>query len=243
MKKTILFLFLFLTIGFSISAQNLTLSKNSAAVLNGDTITVTGAATNLLQCFVDVANNSATAMSVKCRRSELVLVPGSTNSICWGGQCWPDNVSQTADPTIIPANDTTSEFSGDYSPHGFEGTSIIKYKFFNMNNVADTVCLFAKFVATAVGVNESADNLSISPAFPNPSDKAAFINYRLSESDNNAKIIVTDMVGNEVKRIAAEGKDGKVRIDTYDMSEGIYFYSFVLNNKVYYTKKLVVVHR
>lgn len=243
MKKTILFLFLLTTIGFSVSAQSLTLSKNSAAVLNGDTITVNGAATNVLQCFVDVTNNSATEISVKCRRTETSIVPGSTNSICWGGQCWPETTSQTPDPTIIPAGDTTSEFSGDYSPHGFEGISIIKYKFFDMNNVSDTVCLFAKFVATAVGVNESADYLSISPAFPNPSDKAAFINYKLSENDNNAKIIVTDMVGNEVKRISVDGKDGKARIDTYDMSEGIYFYSFVFNNKVQYTKKLVVVHR
>jgi hypothetical protein len=243
MKKTILPLFLFLTIGFSISAQNLTLSKNSAAVLNGDTITINGAAMNVLQCLVDVSNNTAAEMSVKCRRSELSMIPGSTNSICWGGQCWPENISQTPDPTIIPANDTTSEFSGDYNPHGFEGISIIKYRFFNMNNLNDSVILFAKFVATAVGVNESSDYLSISPAFPNPSDKAAYINYKLSVSDNNARIIVTDMVGNEVKRIAAEGKDGKARIDTYDMSEGIYFYSFILNNKVYYTKKLVVVHR
>lgn len=243
MKKTILFLFLLTIIGFSVSAQSLTLSKNSAAVLNGDTITVSGAATNVLQCLVDVTNNSAAEISVKCRRRELSIVPGSTNSICWGGQCWPENVSQTPDPTVIPAGDTTSEFSGDYSPHGFEGVSIIKYKFFDMNNVNDSVCLFAKYVATAVGVNESSDNVSISPAFPNPSDKGAYINYKLSESDNNAQIIVTDMVGNEVKRISADGKDGKVRIDTYDMSEGIYFYSFIINNKVYYTKKLVVVHR
>lgn len=243
MKKTILFLVLFLTIGLNIFSQNLTLSKNSAAVLNGDTITVSGAATNVLQCLVDVSNNSAAEISVKCRRQEISIVPGSTNSICWGGQCWPENISQTPDPTIIPANDTTSEFSGDYSPHGFVGISVIKYKFFNMNNVTDTVSFFGKFIATAVGVNELVDYSSISPAFPNPSDKAAYINYKLSESDNNAKIIVTDMVGNEVKKISVEGKDGKVRIDTYDMTEGIYFYSFILNNKVYYTKKLVVVHR
>lgn len=243
MKKTILFLFLLTIIGFSVSAQSLTLSKNSAAVLNGDTITVNGAITNVLQCLVDVTNNSAAEISVKCRRSELSVVSGSTNSICWGGQCWPENVSQTPDPTIIPAGDTTSEFSGDYSPHGFAGVSIIKYKFFDMNNVNDSVCFFGKFIATPVGISESAGSVSISPAFPNPSDKGAYINYKLFESDNNAKIIVTDMVGNEVKRISVDGKDGKVRIDTYDMMEGVYFYSFIINNKAYYTKKLVVVHR
>jgi hypothetical protein len=242
MKKTILLLGIFLTFSLSNFAQNLTLSNNSGTVLNGDTVTVNGVASNTLMCHVDVANNSAAELSVKCRRTELNMVTGSTNSICWGGQCWPDNVSQTPDPTVIAAGDTATEFSGDYNPHGFAGTSIIKYKFFNMNNVTDTVCFFGKFIAASVGIDESVVYSDISPAFPNPSDKASFINYRLSENDNHAKVIVSDMVGNEVKTISLEGKEGKVRIDTYNMPEGIYFYSFILNNKAYYTKKLVVSH-
>lgn len=243
MKKTILFLGVFLTFSLWISAQSLSLSHNSDPMADGDTLTVSGGVSTTLMAHVDVTNNSAAELSIKCRRMEVSLVSGSTNSFCWGGQCWPENVSQSTDPTVIAAGATATEFSGDYKANGNEGISIIIYKFFDMNNPHDTVTFVCKFVSSSVGISESDNNLSISPAFPNPSNKYTFISYQLSEKDNNAKVILSDMVGNEVKSLIVAGKEGKVRMDTYDMPDGIYFYSFILNNTVYYTKKLVVAHQ
>ena len=240
MKKIILFFGVFLIFSISIFAQNLTLSNSSGAILSGDTVIISGGVSGTIFCLVGVANNSSEQMAVKCRRSQLSVVPGSTNQICWGGQCADQD--SPPDPTYISAGDTSNEFSGDYKANGNAGTSIIQYKFFNMDSVAEQITFYCKYIATPVGIEESADISNISSAFPNPSDKTTFINYRLSENDKQARVIVSDMVGNEVKIIPVEGKDGKVRIDTYDMSDGIYFYSFVLYNKVYYTKKLVVAH-
>ncbi|HOY30711.1 MAG TPA: T9SS type A sorting domain-containing protein [Bacteroidales bacterium] len=243
MKKTLFFLVFFLIHGFVIFAQNLTLSNGQGAVLQGDTVIIGGDVGNTLNCNINVTNNSSSDLSVKCYRTEIDTVPGSTNTVCWGGACWPDSVSQIPDPTIINAGSTTSEFFADYKANGHEGTSLIKYLFFNMDSIADSISFYCKFIAVASGVGESTNVPDVSAAFPNPSDKATFIKYKISGNDDRLRVIVSDMVGNEVKTISAEGKEGKMRIDTNDLPEGIYFYSFLLNNKIYYTKKLVVAHQ
>jgi len=243
MKKTLLFTLGLFLIFLSGNAQNLILSTSGHNLTNGDTVTVSGPATNTLHAMVDVKNNGATSLAVLCRRKVVQSIPGSTNSICWGGQCWPSNVSQTPDSTVIDPGATTSEFMGDFSPTGAEGTAIIRYTFFDMFNTIDSVCFIAKFVSTDnSGVTEVSNSLLVSGIYPNPSDKAGFIDYRLQESVSTAKVIINDMIGNEVRVIPLQEKEGKVRIATNDMPEGVYFYSFVINGKVHYTKKLVVAH-
>ncbi|HNW91031.1 MAG TPA: T9SS type A sorting domain-containing protein [Bacteroidales bacterium] len=244
MKKIILLTFGLLILFFNGSAQNLTLSKNSNSVANGDTLTFTGGLTTTIAAIVDVKNNSADTLSVKCKRTHIDVIHESENSICWGGSCWPITESVTPDPTIMNPGATSSEFSGDYKANGVAGISIIRYTFFNISDANDTVCFIAKFVSLAdFGLNETSNSLMIGGVYPNPADKACFIDYILPVAENNAKIIITDMVGNEVKIIPVKEKEGKMRIATYDMPEGVYFYSFIINNKAHYTKKLVVAHQ
>lgn len=244
MKKIILLTFGLLILFLTGSAQNITLSKNSNSVANGDTLTFTGGLSTIIAATVDVKNNSANTLSVKCRRTLIDVIPASTNSICWGGGCWPDTVSETPDPEVIDPGVSVSLFSGDYNANGMAGTSIIRYTFFNMSDASDSVCFFAKFVSLAdFGLNETSNSLMVGGVYPNPADKACFIDYILPVAENNAKIIITDMVGNEVKIIPVKEKEGKIRIATYDMPEGVYFYSFIINNKAHYTKKLVVAHQ
>ncbi|HNX07621.1 MAG TPA: T9SS type A sorting domain-containing protein [Bacteroidales bacterium] len=243
MKKTLLFTFGLFLIFLSGSAQNLVISTSGHNLANGDTVTVSGPSTNTLHAMADVTNNGATALSVVCRRKVIQTLPGSTNSICWGGQCWPPDTVQTPDFTVIDPGATTTEFMGDFSPAGAEGTAIIRYTFFDIANTNDSVCFMAKFVSTAnAGVSKGSNSLSVSSIYPNPSDKAGFIEYRLQESGSTAKVIINDMIGNEVRVIPLQEKEGKIRIATNDMPEGVYFYSFVINGKVHYTKKLVVAH-
>ncbi len=244
MKKIILLTFGLLILFLSGSAQNLTLSRNSNIVANGDTLTFLGGYLNTIAATVDVKNNSTDTLSVKCRRTHIDVIHESKNSICWGGGCWPDTVSETPNPEVLDPGATNSMFSGDYLANGVAGISIIRYTFFDMSNTSDSVCFFAKFISLAdFGLNETSNSLMIGGVYPNPADKACFIDYILPVAENNAKIIITDMVGNEVKIIPVKEKEGKMRIATYDMPEGVYFYSFIINNKAHYTKKLVVAHQ
>jgi hypothetical protein len=241
MKKVLLILGIILTAGLSVYAQNLTLTKGLTNISNGDTITTVGDATTTLTCLIDVTNNAAVSLSVKCLRTDIDVVPGSTNSICWGGSCWPVNVSLSPDPTVIAAGAKSTEFSGDYKANGNSGVSIIRYRFFNMNAIADSVCFYAKFDAT-VGINESSSDAEISDAYPNPANSYTNIIYKLTGGYNSANIIISNLLGKEVISIPVNEKEGKIRIETEMLTDGIYFYSFVLKDKIVYTKKLIVRH-
>jgi hypothetical protein len=240
MKKILLSLGLVFTISLSIVAQNLTLSKGATNYSNGDTLIVGGDPSATLVCLMDVTNNAADTLSVKCLRTHISIVPGSTNSFCWN-TCWGDNVSLSPFPVIINPGATATEFSGDYKGHGNSGVSIIRYKFFNMNNVNDSICFFSKFDAT-VGINENSSGAEVSAAYPNPANNYTSIVYKLSTSDNSANIIIRNLLGKEVISIPVNGKEGKVRIETGTLTDGIYFYSFIVKDKAVYTKKLIVRH-
>ncbi len=244
MKKIITFIWITFFLSLFINAQNLQLSASGNILTNGDTVTVTGGLLSTLSAHVDVKNNAADTLSVKCKRFHVNVVMGSENSICWGGGCWPINVSQTPNPTDIGAGATATEFTGDYKANGNEGISIIRYTFFDMNNVIDSVCFIAKFDGQAnFGFSETLKSTFISDIYPNPADKSGVINYALTEADKSAKVVVHDMIGNEVRVIPVTEKEGTIRVDTYNLTEGIYFYSFIFNNKIYYSKKLIIDHR
>lgn len=241
MKKLIFFLYLII-FGVGLYAQNLTLETAGHNVANGDTVTVAGDVTATLFCHINVTNTSASTMSVKCQRAEVSLVPGSTNSICWGGSCWPENVSLVPDPTVINAGGTSTEFSGDYKANGNSGVSIIRYRFFNQSNIADSICFHAKFVAT-LGVEEGNPQYSFSDVYPNPANNNAFVSYKISDLSNVTRMVVCNILGNEIISHPINESEGTIKIETSGLADGLYFYSVVDGNKTLFTKKLIVKHK
>jgi len=198
-----------------------------------------------LVMHIAVTNNSSSDIDVKVRKRYISVVPGSEPTFCWDTNCWQVGSFESIDAQTLTANSTDStSFTADYDSKGHSGTSTVVYTFFNVNDIIDTVCFIATFTCNpSSGIAANENSLSVSPAYPNPANKATYISYSLPLT-NRAKIIVTDMIGNEVKIIPInDNNDGKVRIDTYDFTEGIYFYSFIIDNKIYYTKKLVVAHQ
>ena len=241
MKKALLILGLILTFGLSVYAQNLTLTSGGHPISNGDTVTIAGDVLTLLQCTANVTNNAGSAKSVLCRKTHISVIPGSVVSICWGGSCWDSSHYVSDDPTVINAGATVTEFSGHYEAKGHPGISIVKYKFYDMNTVTDSICFFGKFDAT-VGINES-NLLSTGEIYPNPADNAAYLNYTISSDVNNAEIRVMDILGNKVQIIPVYEKEGKVRINTESLTSGVYFYSMTVDGKPMFTKKLIVRHK
>ncbi len=86
------------------------------------------------------------------------------------------------------------------------------------------------------------DNITVSDAYPNPADNLTVLSYSLIYGSPNAKVVVIDMVGNEVIVIPVTEKEGSIKIETEKLLDGVYFYSFVNENKAIYTKRLVVRH-
>lgn len=245
MKKIILVLGIVFTYSLGIFAQHLSLSNGAGPVVNGDTVTISGDTSETLFCFMSVTNNSGSSLSVKCIRTNVDVVSGSENTLCWGGECAETGTGSTYtsnDPTVINAGATVTEFSGDYKANGNEGISIIRYRFFDMNAVSDSICFYAKFDASAIGIKETVNNVEVSDAYPNPANSYTYIAYKSLSDNNSAKIIVSNLLGQTVISIPVTDKAGKIKIETARLENGIYFYSFSVKDRVIYTKKLVVRH-
>ncbi|MEC7863806.1 MAG: T9SS type A sorting domain-containing protein, partial [Bacteroidota bacterium] len=72
--------------------------------------------------------------------------------------------------------------------------------------------------------------------YPNPANEIIYFDYYLNKP---AKLIMMDILGNQVKMIQLLG-EGKHKINISDLSKGIYFGNVIVNNEIVTIKKIIV---
>ncbi|MCX6230196.1 MAG: T9SS type A sorting domain-containing protein [Bacteroidetes bacterium] len=223
-------------------AQNLQIYYNGALQTNYGTLTVNGYSNQINVLRLDVKNISSGTLVVKSKKIENSLISNTVNYFCFAGQCYsPTLYTSGYSATILPTKMDTS-FSADYDPSGNIGTSTITYVFFNTANTADSVCLKVNFVTT-LGVNEiSKSDVSLSEAYPNPASNLVSFAYVLPVQARNAKIKISNILGATITELPINDYNGKKVFNTNDLQDGIYFYSLIINDKMYYAKKLIIKH-
>ena len=222
-------------------SQSLTLFNDQGTVANGGSVNVFGMANDsVVYLYISVINQSASAINVKVIRYPVSLVSGTSNSFCWG-QCYTAE-TDTSDQTIrIAASDTSYDFWGDYRPQMRAGTSLIRYLFYNINNVSDTISFIAHYIVEPLEINSPVFNkFEISNAYPNPAYDNTTIKYTLPKNSNNARLLIRDCLGAIVKDQPLTNTSCKTTINLSDLREGIYFYSVIADNSALCTRKLVV---
>lgn len=244
--KRIILTISFFTLAISIVlAQSLSLSKeNGAAINNGEEIKIFGDSTsgNTIYSYIDVTNNTGNDLDVLVKKVELSLVSGAENTFCWG-VCYTPSTYVSPNPVTISANSTTSDFYGEYMPEGNLGESKIMYVFYPKNDENDSTAVVVNYNATPVGLEEEEFNPELSEVYPNPVHKKAFFKYDFQTSVNNAKIVIRDMIGSVVKEKYLTKQSGKISFDMYDLNEGVYFYSYIIDDETHITRKLIVQHQ
>jgi hypothetical protein len=247
------FTFLFTVLIFfatGLSAQY-TLSWDGEVL--GDTVTVQGDPSDTELVFEAIlTNNSEDTVAFKLQRRLILLLDGTTTSYCWGTSCFPpnnmDSIDVARDTVLLAPNQATPEgkFSGHYLAEDFGeltvvGTSMIEYKFFNEEDEDDNVTVVVKFVTTPDGiVDQLMNNAFISDLYPNPATSFVTINYDLPQEVTNASVRIINILGSVVKNEVMNKNATSLRMDISDLTNGVYFYSIVINDKVYKTKKLIV---
>lgn len=78
---------------------------------------------------------------------------------------------------------------------------------------------------------------------PNPFNQNTVINYNLTDENAKAFIVIRDLSGNQMKKVALtqRGK-GQVTINAYEFSQGTYTYSLEVNGQSIDTKLMVLVN-
>lgn len=244
MKHFIPFIFLFFGLVFSGFSQGLKLKDIDGNDITNGILTVHGSpSASFIKGQVFLNNDSEAEFDVWARKIEEEVVPNTFNSFCWSDFCYGNYTFESQGALTLAAGATTiaTDFYGQYFPEGLTGTTIIKYEFFSRNESFETVSVTVHYTADATGVPGGAlRQTRISDPRPNPARDYTLFDYQLPPDTRNAKIIVRNLTGSVVREVSLDPAGSRMRLETSDMGNGIFLYSFVVNEQVILTKKLVV---
>ncbi|HBG70719.1 MAG: hypothetical protein A2W93_04575 [Bacteroidetes bacterium GWF2_43_63] len=244
MSKNIFALFLFSALTLSqVFAQGLLLSDDKGPIANNSIINVWGDSANSKSIFsnIDITNSSASHIEVLVKKTEVSVVPGSENSFCWG-TCLPSNVFLSTTPILIGSRTTNkSSFTGEYKPLNNNGTTTIRYTFFNQNDISDSVAITVIYNAVTAIADEIPVIIDFSNAYPNPAATVANFNYEF-QSIGYAELVISDLLGSEIHKTVLHNEKNKLSVDVSSFIPGVYFYSLRVDGKLYFTRKLIVRH-
>lgn len=243
MKRSLLYLSLLVLLGFSVKAQNLVISDTNGVIYgNGDTITVAAIPSGTNYLYLDVLNSGIDSLSVKVKKKEISIVSGSENTFCWG-TCYLPSTFVSPDPIWIAPDSISNDFDAQYNAKNHIGISILLYTFFDENNIADSSSVFVKFDGLHSNIPEIVpEKVLFSNASPNPANGYSNISYVLPGNGFENRLVVRDMLGNDVYNELLVENSGTVKIETYSLSNGVYFYTLIVNGKPYATRKLIIKH-
>jgi len=242
MSRSLLILLTFLSAG-ALSAQIL-ISDHSGQLSNDQVVTLTEApgGTDIIAHF-KITNASQDSTAILCKKAEIELISGSSNSFCWT-QCYPPFTYVSPTPLVFaPGAADSLSFAGEYYPNGNAGQSTIAYTFFNEKNPDDSVRVKVQFAFNMVGLEErfARGEFLFSPAYPNPAASKARFDFRLPEGIP-ATLHLRNLLGSEVARTPLNDAQGVLSLDVSTLTDGVYFYTLVVGPEAVVTRKLVVKH-
>lgn len=235
-KKLLLSLIIMLFVGLTASAQPISLTHEGQPVENGQTFECTGLLEEHI-CAIEVTNTSDRAVNIICEREDISVVPETINFFCWG-LCFSPTIFIS--PAYTLEGGASTEFSGHYMAMELSGTTTVRYSFYEESNTAEKFVITINYSYSGVSVADFNDTKIFSNAYPSPAKDQVNFKYDMPSSVNSAKIVLFNMMGQEVKSQDIMGHFGTLTLSVSDLSEGIYFYSLVINNNTQKTSKLVI---
>lgn len=89
----------------------------------------------------------------------------------------------------------------------------------------------------------TSEKITVSNIYPNPASEYAELDYAISGEIRDAKLIFYNVLGSQMQEYSLSKNDTKLRINTREMSTGLYFYQLALDGKKVATKKMLVRHQ
>lgn len=75
---------------------------------------------------------------------------------------------------------------------------------------------------------------------PNPFKEQTVIRFKLAENVQNAAICIYDLQGKQLKKVVVSSEEDSISFNGYELGEGLYFYSLIVNGQEIDTKKMII---
>ncbi len=230
---------------FIVNAQDFSLDTSGVNVV-GDTLQIatevdfSGKTGTINLTFTNISNTSKTIVFKRHNVSQDSL---AAHEICDDVHCMGSSTA-TADHALDARTFATGE-SLTYLIHArFEnaisGYSHEQYTAYEVGNETNSVIVDVVYtIEQQSAVNELANNLTISNAYPNPANENVNFNYNLN---SNAKVTIHDVTGKQIGNLKLVSGLEKATYNTSDLNNGIYFYNVYVDGVKTTTNKFIVRH-
>jgi hypothetical protein len=225
--------------------QSISLLYNDAVVADMDTLTIEVIKPE--DHYIDLVNTSEQDINLMIRRELVNVMQNVITYFCFE-DCYNETVDISDKPYSFKAGDTCSTdnknnpyFYVHYDPQNQNGTSIIKFNFYDDDNPSDKSSVIFKFISTTTGIADNQLTQVSLNAYPNPATTKVVIQHDLkNQVSGETRLLLSNVMGATVKSIPISSTSGKTQIDVSDLASGIYFYSIATGGKISGTKKLIV---
>ncbi len=234
----------------SLQAQTIRITDVNGTVVNGGTVTMTGASTaTVLEEDLHVENIGVSGRTINVKRYEINVATGSRNYFCWG-VCYnaiyagtqPVWVSQH--PLNLVTDSIYQNFHAYHMPMGTEAINTYRYVWYDQGNANDSTWVDIVFDTQAVGINEANNGVATFSMFPNPSTgNVVTVNYAVNGPTNGLSLELFNALGERVMVKGVEGTSGQVVLSTAGLPGGMYFASLVRNGQLLSTRRVVIASR
>lgn len=189
---------------------------------------------------ITVRNTTNSSLEISVSRQTLTQSLGTENYFCWTS-CYGSQTSVSPQSKFFSPMEVDNN---SFAVH-FENNSIVpasasvKYCAFVTSNPSDSACTIVNYTVDSASGIDNFSATSFSDFHPNPTSSTAFLDYSLNYSDV-AEIVVTDMLGNVIRKENISNQSGTLKFDVSDTKAGLYFANILVNGELKTIKRLVV---
>lgn len=218
-------------------------NNNDTLFLNGDSDWNYDA--NLSSAFFEVANTGATSKSIKMKRTEVNVVANTKNNTCW--VTCPINYLTAGDQVVyiggssanLNAGAADLTFVPKFKANGTQGTSTIRYTFYDEANLNDSIALVIVYNhETAASIEKL--NINQFTTAPNPASDQVQISFH-SEVNESVQLVVRNTNGQILYKEVQNIRFGQntIHLETSEYPNGLYFISLEGKSGAFNSKLLI----
>lgn len=205
------------------------MDENGETINHDETITVTGHYTDYeVGVILNVKNHSGSEKTVKAEKEVIEMIDGTTNTFCWAGNCYSDEITESTSNSVIGAGEINTEFRADIAPDGNIGIQKMRYTFTNVDDSKDFTSINVNFnIVEQSGLEMTNDEKQKIKYGPNPIYKDGVLKIDFSEQisgkstirlyDNTSRLVLTHQVQN------INGGTAELSLNQHNLSAGTYF--------------------
>jgi hypothetical protein len=186
-------------------------------------------------------NTSDKPVIIVVRKISQQIGTTQKNYFCFDSQCLESKVEEYT--MKLEPNQVVSSLHIALEAGLAHGNSSVKFSAFNKLNPAESYDIDLNFIVSEREEKHiifSSSDILLKEIYPNPVTDVAYIEYNLLDDRVKAKIVIHNILGNNIEEYPLPADENKVKIRADALTAGIYFYTLYLDNEGVITRKLIL---